>query len=68
MREVNERLILHNLRIHLVMIRSELKYSIGANHLGLQRPGFEVETGPNANGPGFSSGKTIATVWFRFQP
>jgi len=35
------------------MIRSELKYLIGAKHLGLQRPGVEVETGPDANGPGF---------------
>jgi hypothetical protein len=67
-RELKERLKLHNLRIHHVMVQSELKYFIGAKHLGLQRPGFEVETGPNGNGPGFSCGKTVATVQFRFQP
>jgi len=63
---VKERLKLLNLRVHHVMIQSEIKYLIGAKHLGLQRPGFAVETGPNANGPGFSYGKTIATVWFWF--
>jgi len=41
------------------MIRSELKYLIGVKHLGLQWLGFEVETGPNASGPGFSCGKTL---------
>jgi hypothetical protein len=65
---VKERLKLHNLHIHHVMIRSELKYLIGAKYLGLQWPGFEVETGPNASGPGFSCGKTVATVRFQFQP
>jgi hypothetical protein len=50
------------------MIRSELKYLIGAKYLGLQRPVFEVETGPNANGSVFSCGKTVATAQFRFQP
>ena len=68
MQEVKEGLKLDNLRTDHVMIRSELKYLIGAKHLGLQRPGFEVETGPNASGPGFSCGKTVATVRFRFQP
>jgi len=51
-----------------VTMRSELKYLIGARYLGLQRPGCEVETGPNADGPGFSCGKTVAKVLFRFQP
>jgi len=59
MRVMEVRLILHNLHIHHVMIRSELKYLIGANQLGLQKPGFEVETGPNAHGPGFSCGKPL---------
>jgi hypothetical protein len=49
------------------MIRSELKYLIGAKYLGLDRLGIEVETGPNANGPGFSSGKTVAMQLFQFQ-
>ena len=68
MREVKERLELHNLHTDHFTIPSELKYLIGARYLGLQRPGFEVETGPNASGPGFSCGKTVATVRFRFQP
>jgi hypothetical protein len=67
-REVKERPKLHNQRIHHIMIWSELQYLIWAKHLSLQRTCFEVETGPNANGPGFSGGKTVATVWFRFQP
>jgi hypothetical protein len=65
---VKERLQLHNLRMHHVMIGSELKYLIAAKHLGLQRLDFEVETGPNANGSGFSYGKIVATVRFWFQP
>jgi hypothetical protein len=68
MRELKERPKLHNLRIQHVMIRSELKYLIGAKLLGLQKPGLEVETGPNANGPDFSCGKTVAAVRFRIQP
>jgi len=53
-REVKERLELHNLHTDHVMIPSELKYFIAARYLGLQSPGFEVDTGPNTNGPGFS--------------
>ena len=39
---------LHNLHTDHVTLQSELNYLIGANNLGLQRPGFEVKTGPNA--------------------
>jgi hypothetical protein len=46
--EVKERLKLHNLRIDHVTIRSELKYLIGGQNLGLQRPGFEAKPSPNA--------------------
>ena len=35
------------------MIRTELKYLIGAKNLGLQWLGFEVEPGPNATVRGF---------------
>jgi len=31
-----------------VIIQSKLKFLIGAKDLGLQKLGFEVETGPNA--------------------
>jgi hypothetical protein len=68
MREVKEWLALQNLRIHHVMIRSELNYLIGANYLRMQWPGFEVEIGPNANDQGFSRDKTFARVRFGFQP
>jgi hypothetical protein len=66
--EVKEQPELHILRIHHVTIRSELKHFIGARYLGLQRPGYEVETVPNANGPGISCGKSVAKVRFRFEP
>jgi hypothetical protein len=65
---VKEQIKLHYPHIHHVMIRSELQYLIAAKYLSLQRPGFEVETGPNANGLGFSGGKTVDTVQFQFQP
>jgi hypothetical protein len=39
----------YNLRIDQVMIQSKLKSSFGAKNPGLQRPGFMVEPGPNAN-------------------
>ena len=46
--KLKERLKLHNLHIHHVTIRSELKYLIGANNAALQWPGFKVEPGPSA--------------------
>ena len=52
-REVKQRLKLYNQHIDHVMIRSELKYLIGAKNLGLQWPGFEVEPGPNVTVEGF---------------
>jgi hypothetical protein len=52
-REVKEQLEVHNLHIHYVMIRSELKYLIQAKTLRLQWPGFEVESGPNEMVRGF---------------
>jgi hypothetical protein len=67
-RQGKERPSLHNLRIHHVMKRLELKYLIGGKYLGLERLGFEVETGTNASSLGCSWGKTIATVRFLFQP
>jgi hypothetical protein len=62
MGEVKERKKLHNLHIHHVMIRSELKYLIGAKHPGLQWPGFEVEPGPKATVWGFQVVKPLQ--WF----
>jgi hypothetical protein len=44
------------------MIRSELKYLIGAKHPGLQWPGFEVEPGPKATVWGFQVVKPLQ--WF----
>jgi hypothetical protein len=65
---VKERLKLHNLHIHYVMILSELKYLIGAKHLGLQKVGFEEETGPNAKGAGFHVVKPLPQFGFGSNP
>jgi hypothetical protein len=43
---VKERLKLQNLRIHHVMIRSELKYLIGGKIVNLKRRVFGGKTGP----------------------
>ena len=39
---------MHNTRIDYVMIPYESKNLIGAKMLGLELPGFPVETGPKA--------------------
>jgi hypothetical protein len=59
---VQEQLKLHNIHIHHVMLRSELKYLLGAKHLGFQRPGYEVEPGPFAMVSGFHVVKPLQ--WF----
>jgi len=46
--EVNERLKLHNLCIHHVMLRSELRYLIGAKALRCTWSVFGGKTGPVA--------------------
>jgi len=56
---VKERLKLHNLRIDHVTIRPELKYLIGGQNLGFQRPGFEVKPSPNAAVRGFHAVKLL---------
>ena len=50
------------------MIRSELKYLIGAKILGMRVLGFPVETGPNAMVWVFHMVRRIETVPGRFQP
>jgi len=62
-REVNERLELHNLHIDHVMIRSELKYLIGAKNVGTAKwTHGPVPTRPKytgfRSGPGNKSAKT----------
>jgi len=48
MQEVKERLELHNLRTDHVMIRSQLKYLIGAKVVRLKCRVFGGKTGPMA--------------------
>jgi len=48
MQEVKERLELHNLRTDHVMIRSQLRYLIGAKVVRLKRRVFGGKTGPMA--------------------
>jgi len=50
------------------MIQSELKYIIGAKNLGLQKPGFEVEPGPNATVQGFDVLKPLHRFGSRSNP
>jgi hypothetical protein len=46
--EVTERNKLHNLFVDHVTIQSEMKYLLGAKHLGLQMTDFEEEPGSDA--------------------
>jgi hypothetical protein len=60
MLELKELVILHNLRIHYVMIQSELKYFIGGKGVGTVH--LELRFGSNpAKNPGFY-------VQSRYQP
>ena len=57
-REVKDRLNLHNLYIHHVMIRSELRYLIGAKNVGTAKwTRGSVSTRPNNTGFRFGPGK-----------
>jgi len=67
-REVKERLKLHNLRTDHVMIRSELKYLIGAKIVNLKCRVFGGKTGPMATVRVFGVVRPVATVRFRVEP
>jgi hypothetical protein len=63
-REVKELLILHNLRMDHVSIRSELRYLIGAKVVRFKWRVFGGETGPIATVRVF---EVVATIRFRIR-
>jgi len=65
---VKERVELHNLRTDHVMIRSELKYSIGGKVVMLKCRVFGGKTGPFPVGRVFRVVRPVATVRFRAEP
>jgi hypothetical protein len=68
MQEVKEGLKLDNLRTDHVMIRSELKYLIGAKIVDLQCRGFGGKSAPFPTVRVFRVVRPVATVRFRVEP
>jgi len=65
---MKERRELHTLRTDHVMIRSELKYSIGGKDAMLKCQVFGGKTGPFPMGRVFRVVRPVATVRFRVEP
>jgi hypothetical protein len=68
MQEVKERLELDNLRTDHVMIRSELKYLIGAKIVDLKCWVFGGKTAPFPRVQVFHLVRPVATVRFHVEP